>query len=203
MSTHQETKYKVQSLERGLSILRELRAANAPVRNQDLVERTRLPKATVSRLLNTLGTLGYVRRIDQGSYVLAHASGRSGRALIASLGLQRYRHLFADAPGPVYLEALTLGRMTPVYRWCGADAAPVAHGHPRMFPPEQRGDRGEWWDAGTGTCCVWQALPLPGIGSFALNATMEARVEPTPDHMGGVRRLLEAAAQAIIGDFPS
>src|SRR5690606_22704261 len=48
------------SLTRGLEILRAFTADDATLGNQDLIERTGLPKATVSRLTYTLVGLGYL-----------------------------------------------------------------------------------------------------------------------------------------------
>lgn len=48
------------SLTRGLDILRAFTADDASLGNQDLIERTGLPKATISRLTSTLMSLGYL-----------------------------------------------------------------------------------------------------------------------------------------------
>jgi len=48
------------SLTRGLEILRAFTADDASLGNQDLIERTGLPKATISRLTYTLASLGYL-----------------------------------------------------------------------------------------------------------------------------------------------
>jgi hypothetical protein len=126
------TTYKVNSLERGLAILRVVREGEGPVRNQDVVVHTRLPKATVSRLMHTLTAMGYLRRIDQGSYVLGEASARSGRAMLDGLRLQRYaadlQDLLAEPDALVWLEARIAGRMVPVFRWSRDGAVLLASG---------------------------------------------------------------------------
>jgi DNA-binding transcriptional ArsR family regulator len=198
--TQTETKYKVQSLERGLAILRELREANIPVRNQDLVQRTGLPKATVSRLLSTLGALGYVRRIDQGSYVLAHASARTGRAMLDALQLDRYRALFEGAPAPVYLEAVSGDRLVPVYRWSGRCAGVVANGSPTCAGPTGRKaelDAGEHWDAGAAVWSAWTGFRVDTLGSFVLTLQVSHPAPPAPEEVNQVRGMLHRAAQAI------
>lgn len=48
------------SLTRGLDILRAFTAEDASLGNQDLIARTGLPKATISRLTYTLASLGYL-----------------------------------------------------------------------------------------------------------------------------------------------
>jgi hypothetical protein len=198
-----ETTYRVQSLERGLGILRELRRANAPVRNQELATRTRLPKATVSRLLNTLGALGYVRRTDQGTYVLAHGSARSGRAMLASLGLERYQPLFAGAPGPVVLQARVGDRLVPVHRWPGP--RPGAGGFPAALavPDGDAGGAAEHWDAEAGIWSVWTGLDLHSVGSFALTLQVAQRSDPTRAQLDEGHAILRRAAAAMTSGAPS
>ncbi len=52
----------ITALARGLSVLRCFRQGGRFLGNQELAERTGLPKATVSRLTNTLTVLGYLNR---------------------------------------------------------------------------------------------------------------------------------------------
>ena len=110
--------YKVNSLDRGLDVLRVIRSADGPIRNNDISTRTGLPKATVSRLVHTLTTMGYLRRIDQGSYVLGQASGRTGRAMLEALRLERYAPLFQGlvaSPGAyACLGIMVAKKMVPV-----------------------------------------------------------------------------------------
>ncbi|MGQ7937581.1 IclR family transcriptional regulator [Paraburkholderia sp. D1E] len=54
------------TVERGLEVLRAFRAARAPLSNAELVRRTGLPKATVSRLTTTLISIGFLRRVGGG-----------------------------------------------------------------------------------------------------------------------------------------
>jgi DNA-binding IclR family transcriptional regulator len=57
------------ALHRGLEILRCFRAADGPLGNQELAERSGLPKATVSRLTYTLSRLGYLVYLNsEGKY---------------------------------------------------------------------------------------------------------------------------------------
>lgn len=51
----------VEALARGLDVLRAFGNSNGSLGNQEIVERTGLPKATVSRLTYTLTYLGYLR----------------------------------------------------------------------------------------------------------------------------------------------
>ncbi|WP_045460681.1 IclR family transcriptional regulator [Caballeronia cordobensis] len=54
------------TVERGLEVLHAFRATRAPLSNAELVRRTGLPKATVSRLTTTLISIGYLRRVGGG-----------------------------------------------------------------------------------------------------------------------------------------
>lgn len=55
---------EVSALARGLALLEAVAAASAPVAHRDLVERTKLPKATVTRLLATLQARDYLRQSE-------------------------------------------------------------------------------------------------------------------------------------------
>ncbi len=58
--TDQNAGQHASALVRGLQILRAFTPADASLGNQELIERTGLPKATVSRLTYTLVGLGYL-----------------------------------------------------------------------------------------------------------------------------------------------
>jgi DNA-binding IclR family transcriptional regulator len=51
------------TVERGLEVLRAFRSDRTPLTNAELVKRTGLPKATVSRLTSTLLQVGFLRRV--------------------------------------------------------------------------------------------------------------------------------------------
>ncbi|ETF04464.1 IclR family transcriptional regulator [Advenella kashmirensis W13003] len=61
-TTGQEHRSVNRSLERGLAIVRCFRPGVGSLTNADIVERTNLPKATVSRLARTLVEMGFLRR---------------------------------------------------------------------------------------------------------------------------------------------
>ncbi len=73
------------SLTRGLEILRAFTIEDATLGNQDLIERTGLPKATVSRLTSTLLGLGYLH-YDQtlGRYSIGPATVSLGYSALSS-----------------------------------------------------------------------------------------------------------------------
>lgn len=73
------------SLTRGLEILRAFTADDATLGNQDLIERTGLPKATVSRLTSTLVGLGYLHYDDTlGRYSIGPATVSLGYSALSS-----------------------------------------------------------------------------------------------------------------------
>lgn len=73
------------SLTRGLEILRAFTADDGTLGNQDLLERTGLPKATVSRLTATLVNLGYLNYDDTlGRYSIGPATISLGYSALSS-----------------------------------------------------------------------------------------------------------------------
>jgi DNA-binding IclR family transcriptional regulator len=66
MTTTAEQTAVTLTVERGLEVLRAFRADRAPLSNAELVRRTGLPKATVSRLTGTLIRIGFLRRVSGG-----------------------------------------------------------------------------------------------------------------------------------------
>lgn len=80
-----ETSNPAASLTRGLEILRSFTAEDATLGNQDLIERTGLPKATVSRLTATLVSLGYLHYDTQlGRYSIGPATVSLGYSALSS-----------------------------------------------------------------------------------------------------------------------
>ncbi len=73
------------SLTRGLEILRAFTMEDATLGNQDLIERTGLPKATISRLTSTLVGLGYLHYDDMlGRYSIGPATVSLGYSALSS-----------------------------------------------------------------------------------------------------------------------
>ena len=73
------------SLTRGLDILRAFTADDGTLGNQDLLERTGLPKATVSRLTATLVNLGYLTYDETlGRYSIGPATVSLGYSALSS-----------------------------------------------------------------------------------------------------------------------
>jgi DNA-binding IclR family transcriptional regulator len=80
-----DTTHAAASLTRGLDILRSFTAGDASLGNQDLIERTGLPKATVSRLTATLVSLGYLHYDETlGRYSIGPATVSLGYSALSS-----------------------------------------------------------------------------------------------------------------------
>ncbi|WP_326536602.1 IclR family transcriptional regulator [Pseudorhodoferax sp.] len=76
------------TVERGLGVLRAFRSERAPLSNAELVRRTGLPKATVSRLTSTMLQLGFVRHVgDSRQFELAPGPLGIGHAFLAGSDL--------------------------------------------------------------------------------------------------------------------
>jgi DNA-binding IclR family transcriptional regulator len=79
-----------QTLERGLEVLRAFHNDAKPLANRTLVERTGLPKATVSRITSTLVSLGYLTRITStGRYQLGTGMLSIGNAFLGGSSTRR------------------------------------------------------------------------------------------------------------------
>lgn len=78
------------ALVRGLQILRAFTSSDASLGNQDLIDRTGLPKATVSRLTSVLTDLGYlVYDLDLGRYSIGVSTIALGYGALASMPVVR------------------------------------------------------------------------------------------------------------------
>ena len=87
-NTEEKDRQIVTALARGLSVLRCFRPGDRFLGNQEIVERTGLPKATVSRLTHTLTTLGYLnhsKRFNQ--YSLGTAVLSLGYSMLGNLDI--------------------------------------------------------------------------------------------------------------------
>lgn len=80
----------VTALARGLAVLRAFRPQDRWLAHRELVARTGLPAATVSRLAYTLVALGYLRhRPDAGTYALSPAVLGLGFAMLSNFDVGR------------------------------------------------------------------------------------------------------------------
>ncbi len=79
----------VTALARGLDVLRAFKRGDSPLGNQELAQRTGLPKATVSRLTYTLSSLGYLDySADSAKYTLSVAALALGFTALGSMAIR-------------------------------------------------------------------------------------------------------------------
>lgn len=82
-SAAKQDRHFVTALSRGLDVLSCFRSGTRLLGNQDIAERCRLPKSTVSRLTYTLTKLGYLHYVkESGKYRLGTATLALGSAVL-------------------------------------------------------------------------------------------------------------------------
>lgn len=109
----------VSALARGLDILRCFQAGDPALTNQEISERTGLPKPTVSRLTHTLRELGYLTYSQRtGAYQLGAGVLALGYAMIASLEIREHVRPYMDELAGMANVTVALGardRLSVVY----------------------------------------------------------------------------------------
>jgi len=96
----------VAALARGLSVLACFRTSDKVLSNQELAERCKLPKSTVSRLTHTLTRLGYLQYVESSAkYRLGTATLALGSAMLARMNARQlarpHMQELAEATGAV------------------------------------------------------------------------------------------------------
>lgn len=87
----------VVALSRGLEVLRAFQPNDGLLGNQEISARTKLPKATVSRLTYTLTKLGYLTPVPRfEKYQLTPAAMALGYAALANLGVRHLSEPFRE-----------------------------------------------------------------------------------------------------------
>ena len=85
-----EDRHFVTALARGLDVLACYRSGDKALGNQEIAQRCRLPKSTVSRLTSTLTKLGYLIQVEEsGKYRLGTATLSLGSAMLARLDVRQ------------------------------------------------------------------------------------------------------------------
>ena len=80
----------VVALARGLDVLRAFTPGEWLLGNNEIAERTNLPKTTISRLTYTLTKLGYLTHVERlGKYSLAPAALSIGYSTLANLRIRQ------------------------------------------------------------------------------------------------------------------
>lgn len=89
-SAHKEDRHFVTALARGLEVLACFRGGDTTLTNQEIAQRCKLPRSTVSRLTMTLTKLGYLIHLeDTGRYRLGTACLALGSSMLARLDVRK------------------------------------------------------------------------------------------------------------------
>jgi DNA-binding IclR family transcriptional regulator len=100
----------VVALARGLEILRAFSPSEGLLGNQELVARTGLPKATVSRLTHTLTRLGYLAHIERlEKYQLAPAALSIGYSALANMRIRQIARPYMQELADYAAASVALG----------------------------------------------------------------------------------------------
>jgi DNA-binding IclR family transcriptional regulator len=88
MQASLEERYFITALARGLDVLACFRVADKGLSNQQIAERCKLPKSTVTRFTYTLTRLGYLTQDGNGKYALGTATLRLGSTMLQGLNIR-------------------------------------------------------------------------------------------------------------------
>lgn len=118
-SNAKEDRHFVTALARGLELLSCFRSGEKMLGNQELADRARLPKSTVSRLTYTLTKLGYLQYIEElGKYRLGTASLALGSAMLSRLDIRQYARPYMQELADFSNATVSLGmrdRLSMIY----------------------------------------------------------------------------------------
>ena len=100
----------VTALARGLAVLRCFRAHDGFLTNQEIAERTGLPRPTITRITYTLCELGYLKQTPRlGKYQLAPGIITLGYAAFANHGIRHAAREFMDEAAEALSAPIGLG----------------------------------------------------------------------------------------------
>ena len=100
----------VEALARGLEVLRAFKPNDGVLGNQDIAERTNLPRPTVTRLTYTLTKLGYLTYLERlGRYKLAPGALSIGYAAMANFRVREVARPFMQAVADEAKASVALG----------------------------------------------------------------------------------------------
>ncbi len=114
-----EDRHFVTALARGLEVLSCFRSGDKSLGNQEIAQRCRLPKSTVSRLTSTLTKLGYLIQMEEsGKYRLGTATLSLGSAMLARLDVRQIARPLMQEVADATRSMVSLGtrdRLSMIY----------------------------------------------------------------------------------------
>lgn len=187
----------VTALARGLEILRCFQAGDPALTNQEIAERTGLPKPTVSRLTHTLRELGYLTHSGRtGAYQLGPGVLALGYAMIAALEIREHVRPYMDELAGMANVTVALGardRLSVVY-------LDVCRGEQTISLSRSVGSRLPLATTSMGRA-IMAALP-EAEREYLLRALRERDPDHYPAIERGIRRAAdELAAQGFCTSF--
>ncbi|WP_245549148.1 IclR family transcriptional regulator [Noviherbaspirillum massiliense] len=118
-SNAKEDRHFVTALARGLEVLACFRSGDKLLGNQELADRSRLPKSTISRLTYTLTKLGYLQYDeDAGKYRLGTATLALGSAMLSRLDIRQLARPYMQELADFSAATVSLGmrdRLSMIY----------------------------------------------------------------------------------------
>jgi DNA-binding IclR family transcriptional regulator len=118
MQAGPEERYFITALARGLEVLACFRVTDQGLTNQQIAERCKLPKSTVTRFTYTLTRLGYLAQDGNARFILGSATLRLGSTMLQGLDIRdQARPLMqqlADATGTTIALAVR-DRLSMIY----------------------------------------------------------------------------------------
>jgi DNA-binding IclR family transcriptional regulator len=176
----------VAALARGLDILRVFTPNDGLLGNQEIAQRTGLPKATVSRLTYTLRRLGYLDYAERlGKYQLATGVLALGYSMLSSMGIRQIARPFMQELADYATASVSLGsrhRLNMVY---------IEHTRPPT-PLALRLDLGSWIPIAT--TAMGRAM-LAALPEWQRGPLMDAIAAEEPDRWRELRAGIERAIE--------
>lgn len=109
-SEYEDDRHFITAIARGLDVLACFRSGNKVLGNQEIAQRCKLPKSTVSRITYTLTRLGYLtQNEDSSKYQLGMATLSLGVGLLAKLDIRQVARPLMQALAEETQGMVTLG----------------------------------------------------------------------------------------------
>jgi len=124
---HPEERYFITALARGLDVLACFRSGDTALSNQQIAERCRLPKSTVTRIAYTLAQRGYLVQVEPGGrYALGSATLALGSSMLARMDIRQFARPLMQKLADEASATLALGvrdRLSLIYTEVARSAA--------------------------------------------------------------------------------